>query len=281
MITVNMLDRKNGQAGNVTIAPNTPVSELFGSLSWSVEDAQFEGKACKLFKAESTWRFFQRRRDRSKVWFSTKVYLFAWLDPAAARLIRTQSTLTGLGVQTQIDARYGSETVDLTIVEGRRIREASLYPKVPMEQFHDLFRPFMRDGIALDRQPRTIAFIHPLTGAPVQARLKLEGRFDGKMQYLQRTGHRLKAFSPGGIAEAFVSREGRVLTVNMADDFQASVQEALSKDEIDNWGKFNPDQWDVPASVTHPQRTRGVTIMAPILLGQPKLIFPYPVLVAL
>ena len=252
-----------------------------GEVSWSVENSTFEGKPCKLFQAKSKWQFQVPGRNK-KLILNPNIYEFAWLSPDG-RLLRSQTSYAGIGQPVQVDAIYHADSIDITKTEGMNTSQSTLYPNFSMDLFAKLFDPIMKDGLIL-AQEREIAFIHPITATPVIVKATVKGRFQGKLYFRQYEGYKIETVSPDGnaIASSMVSRHGQILQIDLPDHQDAVAYAQVSHEEENNWGKFRSTDWDIPASVSQPKRSRYHTMGLPILLLNPSpIILPVPYAMAL
>jgi hypothetical protein len=249
-----------------------------GDANWSVENALYEGKPCKLFKGSSTWQY-KPKINNKKVIFNPTLYFFAQISPEG-RLLHTNTSYAGFGfmLPVQIDAIYNKDSIDITKIEGRSVSRSSLYPNFSMDLFDNLFNPLVKDGLVV-AQERQLAFLHPITGAPCIITAKVHGRFDGKLYFRSYQGYKIETTSPESplTISSMVSRHGQLLQINLQENTDAVAYTPLTNEEEQNWGKFKPEDWDLPASVTHPARSRYRTLGVPILLTKPSpLLVPIP-----
>lgn len=257
----------------------TDVTE--GQVDWSVEDSVYEGKPCKLFKAYSRFEFHPKVRNKTII-FKPTLYSFAQISPSG-RLLHTNTSLAGLNAPVQIDAIYNKDSIDITKTVGSDISQTTLYPNFSMDLFDNLFQPLIRDGIVVG-QERQLAFLNPSNGAPCIIKASLSGRFQGKLYYREYEGYKLDTTSPdvAFVTTSLISRHGQLLQITLPDHQDAIAYAEVGTDEERNWGKFKDSDWNVPASVSQPARTRYQTMAAPVLLTQPSyLIVPLPYAVAL
>jgi len=252
-----------------------------GEVTFSMQNVMFEGKPCKLFRATSRWDYHPNIRNK-KIIFTPTLYVFAHITPDG-RLLHTNTTYSGFGTPVQIDAIYNKDSIDMTITEGTSVRQQTLYPKFDMALFNNLFSPFIRDGLVVN-QEKQVAFINPLSGAPTEVTATMHGRFQGKLYFREYEGYKIDTTTPDSkiVIQSMVSRHGQLLQVNLPDNQDALAYADVSRDEEDNWGKFKQEDWDKPASLSQPSRTRYHTMALPVLLTNPvMLLYPVPCAIAL
>lgn len=253
-----------------------------GEVSWSVQNATLAGAPCKLFRGNSRWIVRPRGVKNKTVVFTPTLYSFAWISPEG-RLLRTSTSYAGLGAAVQVEAMYHGDSIDLTKTEGRNVFQTTLYPKFSMSLFDNLFDPLMRDGL-VESQGRDLAFLHPVTGAPVVIHVGVGARFQGKLQFREYEGYRFETTSPDGGFKIgmMVSREGQALQLDLPDKTDAvSYLDVSHTDEL-KWGRFKNTDWEVPASRAQPGRQRYRTMGVPIYLIKPTpLVVPIPYAIAL
>jgi hypothetical protein len=253
-----------------------------GEFSFSVTNSTYGGKPCKMFKAVSNWDYKPGKIRNKKVVFTPKLYVFAQIS-MDGKLLHMNTAYNGFGAPVQIDSVYHADSIDISRYEGANVSHTTLYPTFDMEVFNHLFEPLIRDGLVVNKQ-RELAFLHPVTGAPCHIKLDLNGRFDGKHEYRRYEGYKVEVTSPDTMSksESLITRNGQLLQVNLPDNQDAVAYTFVSPDEERNWGKFQPGDWDRPASQTHPNRTRFKTVAVPVLLTNPSyILLPLPYAMAL
>lgn len=273
-------DRRHPSNGSWAGGQSEQVIRM-GEISFSMENGLFEGKRCKVFKGTAKWQVKVPGRNKN-IFFTPMLYSYAWISPAG-KMLKSQTSYAGLGAPVQIEALYHAEDIDLTVTEGRDTRRATLYPKFSLALFDNLFAPLMKDGI-IKGQERELAFINPITAAPVVVKTKLRSRFEGKMYFREYQGYRFETQSPDGpaIATSLVSRHGQMLEVDLPENQKAVAYLPVSNAEEQQWGKFKASDWDVPASLAQPNRTRHRTVAVPVFLLKPTpLLIPIPYALAL
>jgi hypothetical protein len=252
-----------------------------GGMTFSVQNSTWQGKTCKLFKAQSNWDYRPDIRNK-KITFTPKLYVFAQIS-LEGRLLHMNTAYNGFGAPVQIDATFKADSIDIAKTEGRKISKTTLFPTFSMSLFDNLFDPFIRDGLVVANE-RQLAFLHPVTGAPCVVKATLNGRFNGKHEFREYHGYKIDVTSPDTMAKAvsMVSRHGQLLQVNLPAMHDAISYTHVSGQEERNWGTFKPSDWEVPASISQPNRTRHRTMGVPVLLTNPSyMLFPIPFAVAL
>lgn len=254
-----------------------------GDVSFSVQNSIWKGKACKYFQGVSNWEYHPPVKNK-KVIFKPRLYVFAQVSPEG-KLLHMTTAYNGFGIApaVQIEATFHDDSIDVTKTEGANSTQTTLYPTFSMELFDHLFDPLIKDGLVV-RKERKLAFLHPVTGAPCFIDLSLGGRFDGKHEFRRYEGYKIDVSSPDSKAKAvsFVTRQGQLLQVNLPENHDAIAYTHVSNVEELNWGKFNSTDWDLPASQTHPKRTRYHTMGVPVLLTNPSyILLPLPYALAL
>ena len=254
-----------------------------GEMSFSLTDGTWEGKPCKYFRGISNWDYRPNVRNK-KVVFTPKLYVFAHISPDG-KLLHMTTAYNGFGIAApvQIESVFNDDSIDITKTMGSDIERSTLYPKFSMDIFNHLFDPLVKDGLVVSKD-RDIAFIHPVTGALCQVHISLNGRFDGEMEYRKYEGYKVDVTSPDTMSKAtsMVTRHGQLIQVNLPENQDAVAYTNISTEEERNWGRFQPGDWDKPASVTQPSRTRYHTFSVPILLKNPSyILMPFPYAMAL
>ena len=252
-----------------------------GQLSFSMSNSTWGGKPCKYFQGRSDF-FYRPNVKNKKVIFTPRLYVFAQLTPGG-RLLHMSTAFNGFGTPVQIDATFNEDTIDIVKIDGADTTRSTLHPAFSMDLFDHLFDPFIRDGLVVAHE-RQIAFIHPISGAPILVTATLSGRFDGKHEYRSYQGYKIDVTSPDTLIKEvnFVTRHGQLLQVNLPENQDAIAYTHVSNVEERAWGKFHPSDWDKPASQTHPQRTLYRTLGIPILLTKPSyMLLPYPCAISL
>ena len=258
------------------------VEVQMGEVSWSMQNATLNGAPCKLFRGNSRWIFRPAKVKNKKIVFTPTLYSFAWISPEG-RLLKSSTSYAGLGAAVQVEAVYRPDSVDITKTEGRNISQTTLYPKFPMSLFDRLFDPLMKDGL-IQSQGRDLAFLHPVTGAPVVVHIGVGNRFQGKLQFREYEGYRFESTSPDGGFKAgmMVSRHGQALQIDLPEKTDAVAYLDVTHLEEQRWGKFKSTDWSVAASQAQPGRARFTTMGMPIYLINPTpLVVPIPYAVAL
>jgi hypothetical protein len=261
--------------------PMTDTVLPVGGVSWSVENTNLEGAPCLLFRGESKWqtRVKDRRGRPTKVVLKPTLYFFSWVSPEG-RLLKTSTSFAGFGTPVQVEAIYGERSIEMTRVQGTDVQRTTLFPKFAMERFHGLFEPLVHDGLEVKKE-HVLAFLHPLTAAPVVIKVQIDGRFQGRMYDVRWEGYRIKTLGPEGSATQLVSREGQLLQLEMPDKHEAQNYASLTNTEMRAWGRFAPGDWQKPVSTATPQRPRWQALMVPIMLKDPRMVYPVPYAVAL
>ena len=252
-----------------------------GDLSFSVQNSTWQGKPCKYFRGVSDFEYHPRVKNK-KVVFTPRLYVFAHISPQG-RLLHMTTAYNGFGAPVQIEAIFHDDSIEMTKTEGVNTTKTTLYPTFSMTLFDHLFDPLIRDGLVVSKE-RQLAFIHPITGAPCVINLTLNGRFDGEHEYRKYEGYKIDVTSPDTATktQSFITRHGELLQVNLPENQDAVAYTNVSPDEERNWGKFQGSDWDKPASLTQPNRTRFHTMAVPVLLTNPTyLILPIPYAMAL
>ena len=252
-----------------------------GQMSFSVADAMFQGKPVKQFRGQSKWSFKPKVRNK-QISFTPTLFVFAQIG-LDGRLIHTNTTYAGFGTPVQIDAFYNKDSIDMTMTEGTRTKQTTLYPTMDMSLFNNLFQPFVNDGLVANKE-RQLAFLNPVTGAPVQVTATLTGHFQGKLYFREYEGYKIDTTTPGSrlVIQSMVTRQGQLMQVNLPDHQDALAYSTLSHEEENSWGLFKQSDWDKPSSVAQPQRRRYKTMALPVLLVDPtNLLYPVPCCVAL
>lgn len=260
--------------------PNVVDSDNIGVVSWSVKNSNLNGKPCKLFTSESTWRFFLRNRDGSRQWFAPRVYVMAHIDSEAGKLLRTQTSYAGYGDPIQVTAVYQEDKIVSTVTKGRHIDTQEIYPNAELSDFDNIFTPLLRNGLVVKKSHKFL-MIDPYTGFPLEVKLEAGQRFQGKMFDAPMQGYRVRSISKYGEMESFISRAGQLLRVQTGKEYEGRANEAPTYSEIKSWKQFLPGDWNRPFSEVDPNRRRFVTYMAPVLLENPKLMVPWPCIVAM
>ena len=253
-----------------------------GQMSFAMHDSTWNGQPCKYFEGRSDFEYHPNVKNK-KVLFKPRLYVFAQLTPSG-RLLHMNTAYNGFGAPVQIDAVFNKDSVDITKTVGVEITKSSFFPTFSMDLFDHLFDPFFRDGLVVNDKDRQIAFFHPITGAPCTVTASLRGRFMGEHEYRKYEGYKVEVTSPDTPSKAttFITRQGEMLQVLMPENQDAIAYSSLSPSEERNWGKFMPGDWDKPASVTQPYRTRYRTFAIPVLLTNPTyMLMPLPFAVAL
>lgn len=271
---------KNKTDGSFTFGAQEVILRL-GEVSWEVGNSLYEGKPCKLFQGKSKWQLKAKGRNRGMIYNPT-LYSNAWISPSG-RLLKTETSYSGIGAPIQIQSIYKDDSIDMTIVEGRNTRQATLFPKFEMSMFDNLFKPLMRDGL-IESEERELAFINPTTAAPVTVKVKVRSRFDGKLYFRNYQGYKFETSSPDSMLTitSMISRHGQMLQVTLPENTQAVAYLPMSNDDEKRWGKFQATFWDVPASKSQPNRASSRTLGVPVLITKPSLLLvPIPYAVAL
>ena len=271
----NMVPKNGGWAGG----QQQDIRE--GGMTFSMQNSTWQGKACKLFRAQSNWDYHPHVKNK-KVTFTPKLYVFAQVSPEG-KLLHMMTAYGGFGQPVQIDATFHDDSIDIIKTEGRTTSQTTLFPTFSMKLFDNLFQPMIVDGLVVSKE-RELAFLHPFTGAPCTIKVTLNGRFSGKHEYREYHGYKIDVTSPDTMAKAvsFVTRHGQLLQVNLPEDQDAISYTHVSAEEERNWGKFKPGDWDVPASKSQPNRTRHHTLGIPVLITNPSyILLPLPLAVAI
>jgi hypothetical protein len=253
-----------------------------GEVSWSVQNSTLDKAPCKLFRGNSRWIFRPPKIKNKKIAFTPTLYSFAWISPEG-RLLKSSTSYAGLGAAVQVEAVYKEDCIDITKTEGRNISQTTLYPKFSMALFQNLFDPLMKDGLLM-AQGRDLAFLHPVTGAPVVVHVGIGNRFQGKLQFRNYEGYKFETSSPDGGFKAgmMVSRHGQALQIDLPEKTDAVAYLDVTHLEELRWGKFKNTDWTVPASKSQPGRARFTTMGVPIYLINPTpLVVPVPYAVAM
>lgn len=254
-----------------------------GMMGYSVIDGGLAGTPCKIYKGDGDWAYKTSVKNSAHYEYHTASFKMTYYVGLDGVPIHTESHFQDEGesslTYTDVKADYRRDHIDVTIDKDGYESKTQVYPNYGMERYAAMFEPMIRSGLVQSRD-RDCVFLHPYTGMPFEFHLHLKSRFTGHYFFLPQAGYTIEVTSKEGEGTMYVTRQGQLIKMDLPDRHDASLESGPLADERKDWGQFNLTDWDKAVEETNPERPKYTTLIAPVLLTNPRLLFPVPCVIA-
>lgn len=254
-----------------------------GLMGYSVLDGGLRGVPCKIYKGDGRWKYRTSVKNTARYDYRTASYTMTYYVGLDGVPIHTESHFQDEGetttTYTDVKADYKRDHIDVELVKDGYVSKTQVYPKFGMERFAGMFDPMISSGLVQSTE-RDCAFLHPYNGMPYEFKLHLRGRFTGHYFFLPQAGYTVEVQGEEGEGTMYVTRQGQLIRVTLPESHEATLQTGYLAPERKDWGQFSVSDWSKSSEETNPERPKFNTLVAPVLLKNPRLLFPVPCVVA-
>lgn len=188
-------------------------AQRLGYTASKVKPDVFNNQVVHYFETDG-----RTKRDYNKE-FDTGVMASekAWIDPETGHILRQVFTVempkTGERV---VEAIYGTKTVELSIKEGGKVRDLTLYMEGGCQPFFERFKPMVVDGIVVRREKKFYV-LNPYTLGYVQASASAGSRFESVILLRRMKGNLFHITIDGQKHRAYFTDKGELVKIDVTD----------------------------------------------------------------
>lgn len=193
----------------------TPVK--VGYTAYKVTNSTYEGKQCLLFESDGTRNRIREYKNstgfRETNTTPVQRYRKVWLTAEGIPLKETAGFRNHQGAW-EIDAKFLKDEVEVTVVNSKGRKTATIFPAGGIGLFANEFKP-MVDGEKVLLTEKKYSRLDPITGGVVSITAKIGTKWEGSMFLKKFSGHRVDFTLDNRFEVAWITKDMDLLQVNI------------------------------------------------------------------